>query len=123
ASALCALRAQAPAVRLINAPDAVTKPVFGTIAAVRQLPGGQLLVNDVARRQLSLLDPALSTGMLVADSSSGAANSYGTRPGGLIPYIGDSTLFVDPAGLSMFVIDPTGKIARVASVPRSQDAG
>jgi hypothetical protein len=49
-------------------------------------------------------------------------NSYGTRAGGLIPYR-DSTLFVDPAGLSMFVIDGGGKIARVASVPRSQDAG
>jgi len=40
----------------------------------------------------------------------------------LIAYFADSTLFVDPAGLSMFVIDPAGKIARVASVPRSQDA-
>src|SRR5262249_42368025 len=43
-------------------------------------------------------------------------------PGGIIPYLADSTLFVDPAGLSMFVIGPTGAIARVASVPRSQDA-
>jgi hypothetical protein len=40
----------------------------------------------------------------------------------MIAYLGDSTLFIDPAGLSMFVIDPKGAIARVASVPRSQDA-
>ncbi len=118
-----ALGAQAPAVRLINAADASSKPEFSMIAAVRQLSGGRLLVNDVNNRRLTILDPGLGNAFLLADSTSGLANSYGTRAGGLIPYVGDSTLFVDPAGLSMFVIDPSGKIARVASVPRSQDAG
>ena len=117
-----ALAAQTPAVRLINAPDASSKPEFSMVAAVRQLAGGRLLVNDINNRQLTILDPGLGNAFLLADSTSGRANSYGTRPGGLIRYVGDSTLFVDPAGLSMFVIDPAGKIARVASVPRSQDA-
>ncbi|HEY4131900.1 MAG TPA: hypothetical protein VGM50_14870 [Gemmatimonadaceae bacterium] len=116
------LAAQTPAVRLINAPDASTQPAFTFVAAVRQLPGGQLLVNDVVKRQLTLVDPSFAKLALVADSAAGSANSYGTRAGGLIPYVGDSTLFVDPADLSMFVIDPHGAIARVASVPRSQDA-
>lgn len=111
-----------PPVRLINLPDAQTKPSFAAVSAVRHLPGGQLIVNDPVRRQLSLLDPSLGTSTVIADSASGGANSYGTRPGGIIPYLGDSTLFIDPAGLSMFVIDPQGAIARVASVPRSQDA-
>ncbi len=118
-----ALAAQTPAVRLINAPDASSQHVFGAVAAIRQLPGGKVLVNDVVKRQLTLLDPTLASGTLIADSTSGTANSYGVRPGGLIAYVADSTLFVDPAGLSMFVLDPSGKIARVASVPRSQDAG
>jgi hypothetical protein len=113
---------QAPPVRLINAPDGSTKQVLGTVAAVRQLPDGGLLVNDIQNRQLLLLDHSLANVVVVADSTSGGASSYGIRPGGIIAYLGDSTLFVDPAGLSMFVIDPTGKIARVASVPRSQDA-
>jgi hypothetical protein len=114
---------QAPAIRLINAPSASTKPTLGLAAAVRQLPNGGLLVNDIMKRQLVLFDPTLANATIVADSVSGGANSYGTRPGGIIPYVGDSTLFVDPAGLSMFVLDPNGAIARVASVPRSQDAG
>ena len=42
--------------------------------------------------------------------------------GALIGFFGDSSLFIDPRDLSMFVIDPTGAIARVAAVPRSQDA-
>lgn len=120
--AAVALSAQAPTVHLIAAPDAQTKPIFGTVPAVRQLSNGQLLVNDTQKRQLTLLDPSLGNPSIVADSVSGTASSYGTRAGGLIPYLADSTLFVDPAGLSMFVIDPAGKIARVASVPRSQDA-
>jgi hypothetical protein len=113
---------QAPPIRLINAPDAASKQVLGNVAAVRPLPDGRLLVNDVQNRQLLMLDRSLANISVVADSTSGGANSYGIRPGGLIAYLGDSTLFVDPAGLSMFVIDPAGKIARVASVPRSQDA-
>ena len=116
------LPAQMPAVRLINAPDASSPHVFGAVAGVRQLPGGGVLVNDIQKRQLTLLDSTLASPKLVADSTSGEADSYGVRPGGLIAYTGDSTLFVDPVGLSMFVIDPAGKIARVASVPRSQDA-
>jgi hypothetical protein len=114
---------QAPPIRLINAPDGASKQVLGTVAAVRQLPDGGLLVNDVQNRQLLLLDRSLAGVTVVADSTSGGASSYGIRAGGIIAYLGDSTLFVDPVGLSMFVIDPTGKIARVASVPRSQDAG
>jgi hypothetical protein len=113
---------QPPAVRLIAAPSASTKPLLGAPVAIRQLPNGGVLVNDILKRQLVLFDPTLANATIVADSVEGGANSYGTRPGGLIPYLGDSTLFVDPAGLSMFVIGPTGAIARVASVPRSQDA-
>ena len=85
------LVAQAPAVRLINAPDASTKPVLGLAAAVRQLPDGKLLVNDIQKRQLLLFDPTLANAAVIADSMSGGANSYGTRPGGIIPYVGDST--------------------------------
>ena len=117
------LGAQGPAVHLIAAPDAQTKPIFGSVPVVRQLPNGALLVNDIGKRQLSLVDQSLANATIIADSVAGTASSYGVRPGGLIGYLADSSLFVDPAGLSMFVLDPTGKIARVASVPRSQDAG
>jgi len=111
-----------PVVRLIAAPDAKSPPGLASPVAVRELPNGGLLVNDTQRRQLLLLDRGLATTAVIADSAGGGANSYGAGAGGIIPFLGDSTLLVDPAGLSMFVVDPTGKIARVASVPRSQDA-
>ena len=118
-----ALAAQAPTAHLINAPSATSSPVLGMAAAVRELPGGRVLVNDIVKRQLLIFDATLRNAAVVADSTTGGATSYGPGPGGIIPYAGDSTLFIDPRDLSMFVIDPNGAIARVAAVPRSQDAG
>jgi hypothetical protein len=51
---------------------------------------------------------------IVADFAGGNARSFGAGPGGIIRFRGDFTLLVDPDGLSMFVVDPEGKIARVA---------
>jgi len=89
---------------------------------VRQLPDGRVLVNDIVGRRVVLFDSSLASFTLVADTTSATASAYGARPGGLIAYRGDSTLFVDPASLSMLVIDGKGKIARVMSVPRPNDA-
>jgi hypothetical protein len=114
---------QAPPVRLIDLPTASSKPVIGTAAAVRALPDGRLLVNDIQKRQLLMFDQSLTNVTVVADSVVGGSNSYGPSPGAIIPYFADSTLFIDPRDLSMFIIDPHGAISRVAAVPRSQDAG
>jgi hypothetical protein len=113
---------QAPPVRLIDLPNASSKPVIGIAAAVRALPGGRLLVNDVQKRQLLMFDQTLANVTVIADSVTGGSNAYGPGPGAIIPYFADSTLFVDPRDLSMFIIDPNGAISRVAAVPRSQDA-
>jgi hypothetical protein len=81
-----------------------------------------VLVNDPQRRRVLLFDSTLTSFTVVADSTGATANAYSGRVAGLIPYRGDSTLFVDPQSLSMLVIDPAGKVGRVMSVPRSQDA-
>jgi hypothetical protein len=67
------------------------------------------------------MDTSLSKVEVVLDSTTEVANSYGTRPGTLIPYHADSVLFVDPASYAMIVLDPRAKIARVRSVWRAQD--
>jgi hypothetical protein len=109
-----------PPVRQLPTPSSTSIDVLGSLAAVRHLPSGNVLVNDQAGRRILLLDSTLKRVAVVADSSSGA-NGYGARPGGLIAYRGDSTLFVDPAALSMLVIDPAGKITRVMAAPRPDD--
>lgn len=118
------LGAQArPAIRPLGATIATTSDSLGVVSGIRALPGGKLLVNDVSGRRVLLLDEQLKIQQVVADSTPSTANAYGPRPGGLIPFRGDSTLFIDPASLSMLVIDPQGKLGRTMSVPRAQDAG
>ena len=58
---------------------------------------------------------------VVADTTPATKSAYGTRSGGLLPFRGDSALFVDPNSLSMLVIDPAGKIARIMAAPRAND--
>ena len=123
ATATIAGAQQQPAIRPLGPVIAKAPQSWGNVTAVRHLSNGSVLVNDVAGRKVLLLDSALATATVVADTTSATANAYSGRIGGLIAYRSDSTLFVDPMSMSMMVIGPTGKVARVISVPRSQDAG
>jgi hypothetical protein len=123
-AAPCFVQAQQrPAIRSIGAVVAKATEPFGAINGVRQLSDGHVLVNDIPKRRVLMFDPSLGTFTVIADSTSATANAYSGRFGGIISYKGDSTIFVDPTSLSMLVIDGSGKVARVMSVPRSQDAG
>jgi hypothetical protein len=82
-----------------------------------------VLVNDIVGSRVVMFDSSLATVSVIADTTSATANAYGPRPGGLIAFRGDSTLFVDPASLSMLLIDPNGKVVRVMSAPRASDVG
>lgn len=113
---------QLPPLRQIGPVQAVTSENLGAVSAVRHLPGGRVLVNDIVGRRVLLFDSTLKTFTVVADTTSATANAYGARAGGLIPFRGDSTLFVDPASLSMLVLDANGKVARVMAAPRASDA-
>lgn len=113
---------QRPAIRQLGPVVAKTTDAFPSIAGVRPLPSGGVLVNDVTGRKLVLYDAGLRTSVLVADTTSATASAYAGQIGGLIPYRADSSIFVDPSSMSMLIVDGSGKIARVMSVPRSQDA-
>src|SRR5687767_13013239 len=92
---------QRPAVRQLGATVAKSSEPVTMVMGVRALPGGRLLVNEPMRRRVVMLDSALATLAVVADSTAATANAYSGRMGGLIPYRGDSTLFVDPQSMSM----------------------
>lgn len=113
---------QRPPIRQLGAVTARSAESLSPAASVRALSNGGVLVNDPANRRVILLDRELKSFIVVADSTSATGNAYSGRIGGLIAYRGDSTLFVDPQSLSMMVIDPSGRIGRVMSVPRSEDA-
>jgi hypothetical protein len=109
-----------PPVRRLG-PALATSDALGAVSAVQPLPGGRVLVNDPAKRQLLLLDSSLKLVGVVADTTAATKNAYGSRIGGLLPFRGDSALFVDPMSLSMLVIDPVGKVARIMAAPRAND--
>jgi hypothetical protein len=112
---------QLPPVRPLGPVEHVSSELLGSVSSVRALSDGRVLVNDITARRVVLFDSTLASFTVVADSTSATATAYSSRLGGLIAYRGDSTLFVDPSSLSMLVIDPAGKIARVMSAPRPSD--
>ena len=116
-----AAQAQTVPVRELAPSDAKSTETFGNIFGVRQLAGGKVLVNDGIRRRLVMLDDKLSNPKVVIDSASEGGQSYGPRPAPLIPYLADSSLFVDGTSLSLLVIDPFGKVAHVMSAPKPSD--
>ncbi|MBY0488529.1 MAG: hypothetical protein K2R93_01695 [Gemmatimonadaceae bacterium] len=93
------------------------------VSSVRHLPNGSVIVNDVQRRQLVVYDKSLQQARIIADTSSNSPNPYGLRTanGSLIPYQGDSTLFIDLDSQAFLVIDGAGTFARVMAPVRASD--
>lgn len=122
ATAFTASAQQRPAIRQLGAVTAKSAETFTNVAGVRPLSSGAVLVNDLAGRRVIMFDASLSKFTVVADSTSATSNAYGGRMGSLLAFRGDSSVFVDPASVSMLVIDPAGKVARVMAIPRAEDA-
>lgn len=116
-------RAQSPIpVRVVSVAEATSDRPFATfVTSVREIANGAVLVNDGNGRQLVLLDKQLSNAKIVLDSSSTGGSGYGLRASTLIPYLGDSSLFIDGAALSMLVVDPFGKPTSAMSAPKPSD--
>jgi hypothetical protein len=110
-----------PAVHPLGPVLATSTEPLAAVSQVRALPGGRVIVNDNTGRRVVLFDSTFKTVTVIADSTSATATAYGSRIGGLIAFRGDSTLFVDPASLSMLVIDADGRIVRTMAAPRPSD--
>lgn len=121
ATSAAAQRPPAIPVRPLGAVAATSAVTFQQVQHLRVLSDGRVLVNDPGQRRIILLDANLANPKVVVDSA-GGANMYGMNPGALIPFAGDSTLFVDRAALAFLVIDPNGNVARVMSFPPGNPA-
>ena len=93
------------------------------IGSVRHLPNGSVMVNDPTKRQLVLFDSTLAKFRIIADTTTNTPNSYGLRSsnGGLVPYMADSTLFLDSESAAFLVFDQTGTFARMMAPTRASD--
>jgi len=112
---------QAPRIRRLGAITQVTRDSLASVASVVQLPDGRILVNDIIGQRLLIFDSSLSVLRVVLDSAgSGSSVLYGDGPGTLLPYRGDSALFISPPTLSMLVLAPNGAVARTIAMPPTQ---
>lgn len=107
-------------VRQLGPVEAKTAESLGNVNTLRALPNGSVFVNDGQRRQIIMFDDALTVTKVVADTLN-ASIPYGQRNAGLLPYMGDSTLIVDPASLALLVLNGKGDMVRVMAPPRTQD--
>ena len=113
---------QQPPIRQLSPVAAKSSVQWSNIIGVRALPGGRVLVNDAVGRKVVLLDSTLAPVTIVADTTPATSTAYSGRIASIIPFRGDSTLFVDPQSMSMMVVDPNGKMTRVMALPRTEDA-
>jgi len=119
AVAPCRAQQQPPAPRPLGPITRLSKDTLQSVAAAVEVAGGGVFVNDMSARRLLLFDSTLQKDTVVLDSTGEGASAYGTFPGSLLPYRGDSALFIAPQALSMLVLAPSGAVARVMAVPPS----
>ncbi len=111
--------------RSLGAVTAVSTDSLGARVAVRPLSSGKVLVNDVARQRVLLFDASLKSATVVMDSGSSGANAampMAIQSAQLIPYLADSSLYVDVSSMSLLVLDPNGKVGHVMALPKPRDA-
>jgi hypothetical protein len=107
-----------PAIRQLGPLERMSTDSLASAAEVVAITGGRVFVNDITERRVLLFDSTLAHPVIVADTTSATANAYGPAASSLIRYRGHSALLIAPASLSMLVLTPTGKVARVMATPR-----
>lgn len=121
ALALALTGAQTVPVRRLGAPVAASTEALGPTVLLRALSDNRVLVNDVVNRRVLLFSADLRTFKVVIDSMSPSTRVTVSRAGTLIPYKGDTTLYVDFPAQSLAVIDPNGAITRTVAAPKGGD--
>jgi hypothetical protein len=107
-----------PPIRPIGPIAHVSTEPLSSIAAAIRLSDGRVFVNDIVARRVVIFDSSLAAASVITDSASVTATAYGFGAGALIPYHGDTALFLDPQSSAMPVLSPAGRIARVLATPR-----
>jgi hypothetical protein len=104
----------------LPAPSTRATSTLGGVLGVRQVAGGNIVVNDAAVRQVKLYDSTLNLIGVIRDSVAGTPNSYGRQRLPMTPYLGDSTVFPDVDAGSALVVAPNGQTVH-AIAPTSQE--
>ncbi|MES2521744.1 MAG: hypothetical protein V4617_03515 [Gemmatimonadota bacterium] len=112
-------------IRTLAPSTALSTDSVGPVLAVRALPNGSLMVNDIANRRVVMYDSKLARTKVVIDTIGGTEPDAPAKvvqwANTLIPYGSDSSLYVDRATQSLMVLDGRGKVAGMMSLPRPSD--
>ena len=105
------------------APPVTSRETFTFAPAVRGLPGGRVLVQDFRGKRVLVFDSTLATFAVSADSdgTSGVTYPVNFAASRLIPYLGDSSLFVDQTARTFVLIDPAGHFGRAVADPAGRE--
>jgi hypothetical protein len=120
---LLAAGAQPPAAGHLGAVEARSRVHFESVWLVRDLNNGHILVQDRIGRSVSLFNGALDYLAPVADTTALSRVRYNLPFSGLIPWLGDSSLFVDPEASVISVIDDHGRLGRTTGLPIPEGYG
>jgi hypothetical protein len=101
--------------RRLEKADAEFPESFDQIGALRELPGGKVLVVDLGPKSLLMAD--FKTGEQTAIGRNGQGPGEYQFPGELIPYLGDSTLLVDRVSRRFLTVSPDGKLGKTVPFP------
>ncbi len=88
---------------------------FDQIGALRELPGGKVLLVDLGPKSLILAD--FKSGQQTAVGRNGQGPGEYQFPGALIPYLGDSTLLVDLVSRRLLTVSADGKMGKTVPFP------
>jgi hypothetical protein len=108
-------------VRTVSTTASTDSGLFSGITTVRALSDGRVLVNDLTRRRLVFLDSSLKRFNFLADTAAGAPNRFGAQRIRLLPFLGDSSLWIDEDASAIVLIEPSGKFGRVMAHPKQSD--
>lgn len=121
AAAAQVVQAAAPIVPLGAIEATSTETVRGAVV-LHALSNGGAIVADVTGRRVIVFDQTLANARVVMDSAAMSTGPFGAiATARLIPYLGDSALFVDMASQSLLVLGPDGNVVRVMAVPVAND--
>ena len=124
AAVTCTASAQQPVpVRDLGPVVAKATEPIAYFFGLRSLSDGRVLVNDGLGRRLMLLDSALALVRVVADSGNAGAFTFSRPLIPIIPFTGDSVLFIDYASQSLLVAGPLDTRARAMAPPKVSDLG
>ena len=123
AAALPAVFQQSIPIRRLSPAEATSAIPVLTRASARELSDGRVMVNEMISFQsrVLLFDPGLATATTIVDSTTLTSGTSRSFVFSVVPYFADSALLADPNGNTLLVLDPSGKITHVLTLPKARE--